>query len=597
MFSALLSRHAPLLLAAGFFLAWLPFAATFVTFHPDERHYVDAAAEMVASGDYLTPHTAEGDLRFHKPVATYWLIVPWYRLFGISPLAGRLSFLALSATVVWLTYHLAKLVYAEQRTALLAAAIMATHAPLLTVAVNSIPEVPLTLCWMLCAYGFLGIMVLGRREPLFYWAAYGGAGLGMAVKGLPILVLVLFAIAFARWNPWRKTPYNHLLHWPSMAIGAAIGLAWYVAMFALHGEQSLAMFVSDQVVERVGFSPLTLLKNGALVLGCYAVAFFPWSLPLVLPGSPLFQLPYMLRNFRASCAASIPGDEETITRTMLLAFVLLWGAAMGIIVALVDRFALRYLLAVTPLGAVVLADYLARLDAALAAKLARQCGYLLAGGIALVAISVVAIRWQLSENPALLVVLLLALGGIALAVCRLPQTTLRLTLASLLLFPLGYLGLEPLALPDSGETLAAALHRHRLLAEPNLAYAGNPALISKARVLAPGDLQFSTYSDTTDLALEEYELLLFNSRYLADAPHGNYVPVGEIEAGLENVKPAAFLKALVRGQLKRYLAAHRQRFTLLLGEHAFDRGLSERSGVTIAHEMPPGQRSSTPTLR
>ena len=73
-------------------LALLPFAAYFVTFHPDERHYTDGALQMMQHGDYLTPRTADGTLRFNKPVATYWLVAAGYQALGVSPLAGRIPF-------------------------------------------------------------------------------------------------------------------------------------------------------------------------------------------------------------------------------------------------------------------------------------------------------------------------------------------------------------------------------------------------------------------------------------------------------------------------------------------------------------------------
>src|SRR5262245_3890883 len=83
------SRRAPFLLPAlllTFATGLFPFAADYLLYHPDERHYADAGIRMVQSGDFFTPRTAEGELRLRKPILPYWCVVAGFQTVGISPL-------------------------------------------------------------------------------------------------------------------------------------------------------------------------------------------------------------------------------------------------------------------------------------------------------------------------------------------------------------------------------------------------------------------------------------------------------------------------------------------------------------------------------
>ena len=48
------------------------------------------AVRMVRTGDYVTPHFADGTRRFEKPILSYWLIAASYRHLGISLFSSRL---------------------------------------------------------------------------------------------------------------------------------------------------------------------------------------------------------------------------------------------------------------------------------------------------------------------------------------------------------------------------------------------------------------------------------------------------------------------------------------------------------------------------
>ena len=53
----------------------------------DEAFYAEAAREMVANGDWITPHY-NGQHRFEKPVLYYWLAAFAYLVAGVGEFAA-----------------------------------------------------------------------------------------------------------------------------------------------------------------------------------------------------------------------------------------------------------------------------------------------------------------------------------------------------------------------------------------------------------------------------------------------------------------------------------------------------------------------------
>src|SRR5438093_6559979 len=72
----------------------------------DEGSNAEAAREMVASGDWLTP-TLNGTPRFAKPILIYWLIACSYLVFGVSEFTARLPSALFGTLLVLMQYAFA----------------------------------------------------------------------------------------------------------------------------------------------------------------------------------------------------------------------------------------------------------------------------------------------------------------------------------------------------------------------------------------------------------------------------------------------------------------------------------------------------------
>src|SRR5262245_2744990 len=108
-------RRILLLLALALFAipsAFLPFLGS------DEPRYAQVAKEMMQNGDVLFPHLS-GLPWFQKPPAIYWVMMIFYKLFGIHEFSARLpSGMAALGTIIAVYLTLNKLL--DSRRALLA---------------------------------------------------------------------------------------------------------------------------------------------------------------------------------------------------------------------------------------------------------------------------------------------------------------------------------------------------------------------------------------------------------------------------------------------------------------------------------------------
>ena len=91
------------LLAAVCLLGFFAALGSFHLIDVDEPRYAGAAREMMAGGDWLTPHF-NSVVRFDKPVLFYWLIALAYGIFGINEFAARFWSAALASGLVFFLY-------------------------------------------------------------------------------------------------------------------------------------------------------------------------------------------------------------------------------------------------------------------------------------------------------------------------------------------------------------------------------------------------------------------------------------------------------------------------------------------------------------
>ena len=321
---------------------------------PDEGRYVDAALQMMDSGNYMVPAYSPAELNFSKPPLTYWVIAGSMQLFGRNTWAARLPYaLAYLATLLVLFAMgrkacpdkpwLAPLVYATSIFTFLTANIIST-------------DVLLTLAESLAVLGFMMFAwpddsaSRTRRGRLLMWLGFGVAFLAKGPPGLlPLLAIIAFT---ALCDGWRAV--GRLFAPMGLLTFLVIGFTWYaLAIFRYPG--LLHYFIHDEVYGRI-FTKMYVRHSDS----------FGWILvyaPVLICGT----LPWWGGAARAAKSAASPSSWRAwrATRSIQL-FLLLWFVVPLVVFCLAKSRLPLYLLPLfLPLALLVASSTAPRFNLAL----------------------------------------------------------------------------------------------------------------------------------------------------------------------------------------------------------------------------------------
>ncbi|MGD8573434.1 MAG: glycosyltransferase family 39 protein [Gammaproteobacteria bacterium] len=219
-------------------------------FKTDEGRYAEIPREMLATGDWVTPHL-DGFKYLEKPPLHYWATATAYALFGQhnwtarlwTNLTGLLSIL-LAGWAGWRLFG---------REAGVAGALMLTGAPYFSMLghVNTL-DMGLTFFMSLNLFGFMLAQRDGateREQRGWMYASWAGAALAVLTKGLvgivlPGLVLAVYVVLRRDWRLIRR------MHWPGgLVIFGALTLPWFI-LAAMRNPQFLWFFFIHEHLER-----------------------------------------------------------------------------------------------------------------------------------------------------------------------------------------------------------------------------------------------------------------------------------------------------------------------------------------------------------
>lgn len=499
---------------AAFAILVGPFALSFHMHFPDEMYYSDAAVKMMQNGDYLTTYLGNGELRFRKPIGTYWVVLAGFKLFGVSAFSSRIFFLLAGSLTIGITYLVAKVLFSNKKIAGLSTLIIASNIVLIFASTRSIPDVLLGLTMTASTIGFAGLMRFGDQAPKKYiWILYLSLALAFEVKGLPAAALGGIGILYLLFNPWKKISWKTLLHLPSLLLAIFIGLFWFVAMWKIHGPTYLDSFLEDQVGGRVASRYLLILKNGVLATIILFVIYLPWGF------------------------YSFPKFKETIQKTwkenaVFFGFAVLWGLAILGMGAMTTKFYERYLLPVAPILAIFLSWILVKADFEL-----RQKG-LKIGAAFFILLSLIVgvagfwINFQLGST--LWIYLQLAIGFVLLIyliqlVYKGRQLPWGLSFSILLLFFFLSTVTAKISLPEQGAQVQAFVSSNKIDPTKGIGFIGNIHVSSKIRVYLGPDYYMTDITGEKSLSEQDllerssiYPNLIVEDKYLQQLPLQNY---------------------------------------------------------------------------
>ena len=243
----------------------------------DEAYYAEAAREMVASGDWLTPHFNYED-RWQKPVLYYWLTALVYRATGTGEGAARLWSALSGAGLVLLVWATARRAPSTRAHAWLAGAITATCYGYFAMARSALPDLPLAFCITVTVGAVFAAFDAHGRDALRWWLLAGLAtGLGCLMKGPVAIVVPALAIAVPWWLERRRLEVRWSYVALATALAAAVTLPWYVAMVVRHGAAYVDSFLVGDNLERFTTTRFNETRPVWFYLPVIAGGLMPWS--------------------------------------------------------------------------------------------------------------------------------------------------------------------------------------------------------------------------------------------------------------------------------------------------------------------------------
>ncbi len=250
-------------------LPWLLPAAVIVAtcgwlglIEPTETRYAEIAREMLASGNWLTPHL-NGIPHFHKPPIAYWAAAAGMAALGVNEWGARVGAALAAAFVLWCTARIGR---------------GATLAPILLASTGLF----FALSRQLASDIFLAAAVAG------FYAAYFDArcrrglwpfvalGLGFMAKGPIVLVLTAAPVLFAALWSRDGAAARPLARWRGWLLFAAIALPWYLAV-VVKTPGLFSYLLERQIWER--YTTTVHQRGGPLYyfLGVILVGALPWT--------------------------------------------------------------------------------------------------------------------------------------------------------------------------------------------------------------------------------------------------------------------------------------------------------------------------------
>jgi 4-amino-4-deoxy-L-arabinose transferase-like glycosyltransferase len=527
-----------------FAMAALPFAATFATYYPDERHYTDGALEMLKGHGWLIPKNADGSLRFEKPPLAYWTIAASYAIFGVNVIASRLPFLLASCGTLFLTFRLAKKLTGKTETALLAAIVLAAHPQFFLCSIRSIPDALLVFFTTLSMFGFLRLIIFEEFAAGAFSMAYGGAVLAVLSKGLLGFLIVGFAWVFfiLKNRDWRAV--KKLIYPPIFIAAMILAASWFIFIFCKDGAAAWRGFFGDQVSGNLHghfWSPVLRMPLFALIL---FFNFLPWSATAV--------------EFLARRKVLEPGDVPPLADKFILA----WTAVLILGFSLGANVSLRYLLPATPLFSILIADCLQRAESVRLIFSVRRILKIILVALLLadVAMFYVDSQWPLPMAALVLACGLLLSGIVALWRKSIPAAE-ALGLAVLLFWLMLFSAAMPVLLPDRAQQIAATLLQAQVNPSAPVLLVGDLKLASRVRVLLGKDWTVMQADRLNAAAVENYTRVLIPEREIYQfINHGWQIQTAAAGNGAPSFKE--LWSALKSRTLPQILARHGQKIIL-----------------------------------
>ena len=268
--------------------AWILLAAAwFATLQvrplldPDEGRYAEIPREMLASGDWITPHF-DGLKYFEKPPLQYWATAVAYQAFGLTQWSSRLWDVGLAFACLPLVFAWVARLYGRD-TALLALTALAVSPFFVVVGHLNLLDGGFSFWLTAAVLAFTLAQTLppaSAAERRWMLTAWGAAALAVLSKGIVVGVLaaaalILYTLSERDTHTWRR------LHpGAGLALFTAVAAPWFVVV-SLRNPSFPAFFFVHEHFTRFLTTVHQRVEPWWYFLPLLLLGVLPWVAPLV----------------------------------------------------------------------------------------------------------------------------------------------------------------------------------------------------------------------------------------------------------------------------------------------------------------------------
>lgn len=295
----------------------------------DYERYMSISQYMFDHQKYLLLHLGNA-LYTDKPPLLFWLIVLGWNLFGLHVLWPYMMLCLFSGGSVFLTYHIAKILYENNNPVEKAfkSAVILLTLTFFGVAVSELRvDVLLLFFSLLVHYGCLRVSGCSFFRPLGCATIFLGTALGLFSKGPLIFVVGLLPALLGLWAAKRKIFFKAIII--SVLLGIISILFWFIPACIQGGEAYMQDMLFGQIAHRA-------------VREKESIIFYLLRIPGYL--FPFVFFPSVWKNL-------FKREKSTAVRYCLSGII-----ALTLIFSLFGQKAMHYLLPTMPFWAIFLAN-------------------------------------------------------------------------------------------------------------------------------------------------------------------------------------------------------------------------------------------------
>lgn len=277
----------PTLLLSRSMCAWIVVAAASIVWfllatgrpltHPDEGRYAEIPREMLASGDWVTPHL-NGVAYFEKPPLQYWATAIAYRVFGINEWSARFWTLLSGWLDVALVFLLARRLWGL-RTAIVAAALLASTVLHFVMGQLMTLDMAFTclMTAMLCAFCMAQVNRGLARSTSQWWMLASWALLALATLTKGIVAIAIAGSVIGLYVLWQRdwAVLRTLRPVLGSIVFAVIAVPWFV-LAARANPDFLSFFFVHEHLQRYLTDNAQRVEPWWYFLVILAVGVLPW---------------------------------------------------------------------------------------------------------------------------------------------------------------------------------------------------------------------------------------------------------------------------------------------------------------------------------